>query len=291
MLHRFLFFFLVTCTSVFADSIEQPWLGCVPSDRFEPLIELCAQSVNGYHDNLVPYLIARGVDDENIIEMLFQQDLFHFAHALSILFEQDSATILKHMLGDHYSLIEGYDTQIDHVGRELFGPISFYLPLLNQMAPQLGLINTRNLVFPSTQVVKVLQEHDPKLKGVTIARIYFQSIESGQKGCLELFQTAPQDGKSPQNIEATMQRISLLTATHSSSKQTPIDHLSIQLNSVEEVQSIHQRIHQLASATLKPYQKDISHNSGDGSTQTKALMRDSKNAPFNKIVEFVYYSK
>lgn len=129
------------------------------------------------------------------------------------------------------------------------------------------------------------------MKGVTIGRIYFQSDDTGIIKCIELFQASLQDGKCPQHIAATQERLSLLTSSNKNSALTPIDHVSIELSTVEDVQNIHNHIQQLASETLKPYQKEVSHNSGDGSTQTKAVMRESKEDPFNKIVEFVHYNK
>jgi len=270
-------------------SSEKHWLGCAPADRFSALTRLSFQSLPGYSEQLVPYLIARGVPDDKTMEDLIHEDFFNLAQALSLLFESDSTCVLQRLLGEHFSLIEGSNPQIDHVGRELYGPLSFYLPLLSQIASQLGLIHQHAIVFPSTQVVKVLQQHDPSLKGVTIGRVYFQSLDQGKRGCLELFQASPQDEKNPQNVEATIQRLSLLTKSADPSSIIPIDHLSIELNSVAEVQRIHERIHNLASNTLIPNQKEVSHNPGDGSTQTKAVMRDSIEAPFNKIVEFVHY--
>lgn len=293
MLCRF-FFCLIVFTAYYNSPLiaeEQKWLGCATSNRFLPLIDLSAQNLRGYEEQLVPYLRARGVNDETVMNALFHEDLFHIAHALSILFEQDSTAILKNFLGDHFVLIEDCNTQIDHVGRELYGPISFYFSLLEQIAPQLGLNKLKHLIFPSMQVVKVLQEQDPNVKGVTIGRIYFQSDDNGNIRCLELFQASLQNGECPQDIAATQERLSLLTSSKNTSVLAPIDHLSIELSTVEDVQRIHNRIQQLSSETLKPYQKEISHNSGDGSTQTKAIMRDSNEAPFNKIVEFVHYEK
>ena len=278
----------ITATQT-AQSIENEWFGCIPTDRFSLLVHLSPQSINGYHEKLVPYLSARGVGDDVSMEILVRKDLFHIAHALSVLFEQESTNVLQSFLGEQYSLIEGYSTHIDHVGRELFGPLSFYLPLFDWIAPQIGLIHLRDIVFPSTQVVKVLQKHDPDLRGVTIGRIYFQSTENGKIRCLELFQASPQDEKFPQNIEATKARLFLLTASQSNSLLTPIDHLSLQLNTIEDVQNVHDRIHHLSSETLMPYQEKISYNPGDCSTQTKVLLRDSKATAFNKVIEFVHY--
>lgn len=269
-------------------SVDQEWLKVCALGRFSLLTHLHPQSVEGYQEKLLPYLRARGVDD-NAVELFVRKDLFHIAHALSILFEQESAHVLQHFLGDRYALIDRVDAHIDHVGRELLGSLSFYLPLLKKLSPELGLVAFMEIVFPSTQVVKVLQHYDPNISGVTIGRMYFQDISNGQIRCLELFQASSQDDQCPQKITATEDRLLLLTAPSSSSLQTPIDHLALEVGAIEDVQSIHDRIHQLASETLMPYQKTISYNPGDGSTQTKVLLRDSTETVFNKIIEFVHY--
>ena len=292
MLYRFLIFCFVVLSSYGPLGAEEhPWLGCSSSDRFLPLTDLSSQNLLGYEEQFVPYLKARGVEDEASMHAFLQEDLLHIAQALSILFEQDSAVVLHNLLGKHLILIEDGHAQIDHVGSELYGPISFYVSLLEQMAPQLGLTKSKHVIFPSTQVVKVLQKHDPDVKGVTIGRIYFQSGETETRKCIELFQASLPDGQSPQSIAATRERLSLLTSSMENSTLTPIDHVSIEFGSVEDVQKIHRRLHQLASETLKPYQKEVSYNSGDGSTQTKAVMRESKEGPFNRIVEFVHYGR
>ena len=61
------------------------------------------------------------------------------------------------------------------------------------------------------------------------------------------------------------------------------------MGTVEEIHQVHARIHELASDTLLPNQNNVSTNPGDGSTNTKALLRDSTETTFNKIVEFVHY--
>ena len=284
----FLFLFLVVFTPI--ASIAE-WFECTLTNRFEPLTQLSIRSLPEYHKLCVPYFVARGVNDEAIIENLVREDILNIEHALNVLFEQDQKKILRNFLGEYFFLIEGYNAQIDHVGRELLGPLSFYLPFLEEISSQLDLTYLRKLTFPSTQVVKVLKQYDPDLQGVTIGRIYFQSPDRLQIGCIELFQAAPQDEKNPQGIEATQERLFLLTNVKSNSIMSPIDHLSIELSSVEEVEQIHTRIHELRSEILMPNQEEVSWNPGDGSTQTKVLMRDSSKTSFNRIIEFVHYAK
>jgi hypothetical protein len=267
------------------------WIECSVADRFAPFNELPISSIPGYRERAIPYFQARGVTDESSYEDYIRQDLAHIAHALNILFEQDHEQILRHWLGRHFSLLDGYHLEIDHVGRELLGPLSFYLPLLDKLASPLRLLHVRDMVFPSTQVVKVLREHDPDLQGVTIGRVYFQDLIHDKNGCLELFQPSPVDEQCPQTVEATLTRQALLVDLKNSARLTPIDHLAIKLDSVENVQSIHRRIFELASDTLQPNQREVSYNPGDRSTQTKVLLRDSVDTPFNKIIEFVYYGQ
>jgi hypothetical protein len=260
------------------------WVGKPPSERFDPLLQA---SLN---IDLVSYLSDRGVSEEDA-NYFFEMDKKHLAHALSLVFEQDSNLILAEQMGVHIALLDDLEIKIDHVGREIYGPLSFYIPLLKEIAPQLGLINTRNIVFPSTQVVKVLQVFDPTLKGVTVGRLYFQSLDNGDTRCIELFQASTKDDKNPQSIGCTTERFSLLISSKSDSKQSPIEHLSVEVQTSEEVYRIHKRIHALACDTLFPYQQAVSYNPGDGSTNTKALMRATPDAPFNRIVEFVHYKE
>ncbi len=153
-------------------STEQDWLGCYPSERFLQLTKASPQTLPDYQQRLVPYLVDRKVSDEASWEFFVQKDLFHISHALSVLFEQASDSVLQNMMGSQASLIEGYNASIDHVGRELYGPLEFYLAILKQMAPEMRLIYLSDIVFPSTQVVKILQQHDASVQGVTLSLIH-----------------------------------------------------------------------------------------------------------------------
>lgn len=272
-------------------SLGKQWLERPPTERFNILSMLAVEAEPGYQERLLPYLQARGVYQEEEISALARQDLLHIAHALSVLFDHDHGQILQEWLGEHIHLIDGCKPQIDHVGRELLGPLSFYLPLLKKIAPQLRLVYLRDLVFPSTQVVKVLRQHDPNLREVAIGRVYFQNVSDNRIGCIEAFQTAPLDETMPQPIKATQERLALLTSDKNSSTISPIDHISVALDSIEEVQKIHQRILDHSSSTLRPAQMKVSHNPADGSMNTKVLLRDSPESAFSKIIEFVHYAK
>lgn len=207
------------------------------------------------------------------------QDLSRISQALSLLFEQQPAEFLPPFLGNYFSLLDGLSWEMDHVGRELYAPISFYLPLLKRRAEEWGLAYLGELIFPSVAVVQDLQNSDPNLKGVTVGRIYFQHVGKGFLRSLELFQAAPLDEKDPQSLQATTDRIHL----------RPIDHLAIRLNCEEEIMHLHSRIQQTASKTLQLAVQQISHNPGDGSIHTKAAIRSSEFSPFDRIIEFVYY--
>ena len=249
---------------------------------FSGLAQFSIHSLSEYQDRLVPYLKARGVQDEAVKESYAQRDLLQLADALNLYFEQDSTLVLQEFMGEHFSLIERSHYPIDHIGRELFGPLSFYLPLLKQTTPKLGLIYLGELLFPSRSVVKALQKYDSTLQGVTIGRVYFESMKNGKKGCLELFQPSPKEEAGPQSIEWSERR---------RGGEDTIDHLSIRLNRVEEVLNLHQRIYELKSETILPVMREVSYNSSDGSLHTKALIKNARSSPSNKIIEFVHYDR
>jgi hypothetical protein len=228
--------------------------------RFNSLLEL---SIREPH----PYFAARGVEESEMNDY-FQKDLFRIAEGLDMLFEKEG--VIDEFLGEYRHLLDGFEAELDHVGRELYGPISVYLPLLESIAPELHLKYLHSLVFPSTEVVKRLQSQDPALKGVTIARIF---LEEKKIRSLELFQPSLKDEKQPQHIQGTIDRLS---------SKRPVDHIAIRVSSVEDVQTIHNRILAFQSETLIPAMQTIAHNSGDGSAHTKAYVQD-------KVVEFVTY--
>lgn len=278
---RILFLFCCLVVELCGDH----WVDYHPSERFAPLTH-----ANFSREDATSYFMARNVAEDEV-EFYIRQDLYNFSQALTILFDLNANDVLSSYLGNYFYLVEGCEAEIDHVGRELYGPIPFYLSLLTEVIPQTGLLKTKEIVFPSTQVVKSLQEFDPDVKGVTIGRVYFKSISTGKTKCIELFQPSLQDGSFPQTIEGSNDRFSLLTARNCSSQQVPIDHLSVEVSDVEHIHRIHQLIHESTCETLQPCVQKIAFNPGDGSTFTKALIRDSTDQPFNKIVEFVHYKK
>lgn len=279
------------CASFSSSSLlAHDWLDAVETKRFCYLETVSPRSLPGYFEHAVPYLKARGAKEDEI-EKLVHSDLSHLSYALSLLFEQDPHAIFQEALKQYLFLINDRHPSVDHVGRELFGPLSFYLPLLKQISSQMQLVYKKDLVFSSTQIIKVLQRYDPTIKGVTIGRVYLHDKKSDRTACLELFQAAPMDNQNPQCFRATVERLSTLDDNAEESELTPIDHIAIELTSKEDVQEIHEKIHQLASETLRPNQGNVSYNPGDGSTQTKVLIRESIHKPFQRIVEFVHYEK
>ncbi len=239
-----------------------------------------SQFWTGYEERLVPYLSERGVDDPASFERCVREDLSNIEQSLQLLSKRNSKEVLQDFLGDYFFLVEEYESEIDHVGKELLGPLSFYLPLLQEICPPLGFVYLSEKVFASTSVVKLLQKEDPNLKGVTIARVYLQQLPL-KTVSLELFQASPMDEKEPQSIRATQDRLSR--------RKTPIDHLAIRLNSLEEVKSIHQRILTIECENFRRGVDEIAFNPGDGSFHTKALIRSDPNGVFDRLIEFIYY--
>ena len=259
-------------------------------DRFNPLLSLSSSSLFAWQELWVSYLNARGVNDPAAMEQLCREDLLHIAQALSLLFEEDPTRTLAHFLGEHSHLMEGHRAEIEHVGRELFGPISFYLKLLGQIAEQLDLGYLSDLVFPSTEVVKLLQKQDSGLKDITIGRVYFKNlIKSPKIASLELFQASSKDGKNPQHFNATQIRLSALCNSFHALDIIPIDHIAVRIDTIDDVQKIHDRISWMRSETAIPALQEVSYNFGDRSAHTKILLRDAEDRPFNRIVEFINY--
>ena len=220
---------------------------------------------------------------------MVKTDLYNLAHALSAIFAEDHEIILKAFFGPHYQLIEDKDAEIDHIGRELLGPLTFYLSLLQENSQMFGLHYVSHLIFLSTQVVKNLAEEDPEIRGVTIGRIYFRHQVNETIRCLELFQTAMPDGSFPQKVEKTIERLSITLSPDEKPHITPIDHLAIRFGHPDDIKNIHEKIIQAQSEIVRPYQMKVSYNPSDQSTNTKVLFRDSNRSAFNKIVEFISY--
>ncbi len=237
-----------------------------------------------HHDQFVSYFKARGVLVESKMHGYIQTDLSNLVRDLNLLFKENHDDIINVYLGSHVTVLGSSKRHMDHIGRELFGPIQIYLNWLTELAPKLGLKYLRHQVFPSTQVVKVLQSQDPNVRGVTIGRIYFSALGHSQIGALELFQVALLNGDHPQDIRHTFERV----YSSGDSKVVPIEHVSIELNSIEAVNGVQKHLSERAQqdASLKLYQESVSYNPGDGSTNTKFII---EGAGKKKIVELVHY--
>jgi hypothetical protein len=284
------------------------WLDITPDDRFSPLIGCNLRRRESYRRDVVPYLRARGVADDLMIEQFVRLDLEHLAHALTVVFSSDHEVVLKSIMPDHlYLVINEVNPIIDHVGRELFGPIDFYLEVLHDLAPRLGLdhqplppgdkiTSNGDAVFQSVQVVEALRQFDPDLEGVTIAKIFFAERDRpSATGCLELFQPALRDGSAPQCHRHTVERLANLHSDTSEggatlSMQPPICHISIEAPDVDTVHAIHDVAKTDTSGMLMPYVDRVVENRGDHSTNTKLSVKSHPDSPlFNKIIEVVYH--
>jgi hypothetical protein len=284
---------------------DEWWLGIEPDPRFLPLIDCNLERRADYRSQVVPYLRARGADDDQMIELLVRIDLENLAHAFTILFCSDHELVLRSVMPEHlYRVIEGVQPVIDHVGRELFGPVDFYLELLRELAPRCGLhhraqppgpttTGAGDIVFQSVQVVEALRQFDPDLGGVTIAKTYFADQTMAADHCLELFQPALRDGGSPQCHRHTVERLTNLhiesVGSAGLSLQPPICHLSIEAPDVATVHAIHDVVANDTSGMLMPYVDRVTLNPGDHSTNTKLSIRSHPDSPvYNKIIEVVH---
>ncbi len=308
-----------------SDTIE--WLDVTVDARFQPLINYDFQHREDYHLKVIPYLKGRGIDAQNKIEMFVKVDLYNLAHALTIIFEMDRNIILQQIMPLHlFQVIQDVESEIDHVGRELFGPLDFYLDILREQAESLKLNHiilpegnnvseNGDIVFQSVQVVQALRQTDNHLKGVTIAKIYLKDIQSpSTKGCLELFQVALRDCSSPQNYRFTLARLANLYANENNGRiykmidrdinkgyitedgkiplVTPVCHISIRARDVQTVYDVHKAAKDDKTGMIMLYLDKVSTNPGDGSVNTKIAIRSDLGTPlYNKIIEVAHFDE
>lgn len=71
--------FLLIFISPFTLSARNEWLENTPLERFSCLAEVPPQSIEGYNEKVIPYFLARGVDDEEAIVNYVSEDLVHIA--------------------------------------------------------------------------------------------------------------------------------------------------------------------------------------------------------------------
>ncbi|MCP5003214.1 MAG: hypothetical protein GY941_04565 [Planctomycetes bacterium] len=307
------------------DMVE--WLDVNVDARFQPLINYDFQHRADYHLNVIPYLKDRGIVGENKVEMFVKVDLYNLAHALTIIFEMDQNIILQNIMPLHlFQVIQDVESEIDHVGRELFGPLDFYLDILREQAERLKLNHIvlpegknvseyGDIVFQSVQVVKALRHTDKQLKGVTIAKIYLKDNKNpSTKGCLELFQVALRDRSFPQNYRFTLARLANLYANVNNWRiykiigrdinkgyitedgkiplVTPVCHISIRARDVKTVHDVHKAAMDDKTGMIMLYLDRVSTNPGDGSVNTKIAIRSDLDIPlYNKIIEVAHFDE
>ncbi len=263
---------------------------------------------------ILPYFKSRGVMDKDLVKRLITLDLKNIDQALDAIFYPTHPSIASAFIKNLPFNIKLSSTNIEHVGRELFGPLNFYLQLLSEQSESMGLTHDLypqgkgvtkdgNFVFPSVQVVKSLRYHDPNVKGVTIGRIYF--TKNKYRAGLELFQASSLNNQQPQDISFTLQRMISLIISPEKLKTwrslpgsnhckltlpEPVDHIAVMLPSKRSIYTIHQAAKHIDSPNLKLYLDKVAFNPNDKSTNTKIAVRASySGAPFNKIIEFVHY--
>ena len=299
------------------------WLTVQASPRFAPLINYDFVSDPSYMKTVVPYLEARGIDNSDEQIRRVSADLYNLGQALTVMFEANAEAILSAVLpADFMSLFDPQDRAIDHVGRELFGPLPFYLGIMQSTAPQLSLTHVAlsaaeyvtpsgDLVFPSTGVIKDLREVDPALSGVTVARIYFREAPRATARCVELFQAATLAGEDPQQDSYMLARMANLYASQDATlyKQidvqrregfvglngaiplvSPLSHIALQVADIDAVYAAQRYAEQDDSGWVRPYIDKVSFNPADGSSNAKLLIRSPGKLPlYNTIVEIVHY--
>lgn len=283
------------------------WLDVAPGPAFAALMGADVRSRPDFGSVVVPYMNQRGVEDEEAIEDYARIDLAHLAQAFTILFAADHNQILSSMMPDHlYQVIHDVRPTIDHVGREIFGPIDFYLSILHDLADDLGIVHDPlsagpnvtergDMVFGSVQVVEALHQFDPDLQGVTIGRTAFTSAaDPSHTCCVELFQPSLRDNSAPQPYGRTLERMSNLHAESNRagdglSLEPPICHISIRAPRVETVYELHEVAKSDATGMVMPYVENVAVNPADGSTNTKISIRHSVDNPvYNQIIEIVH---
>ena len=283
------------------------WLDIRPSERFTPLIDLNLARRVSYRERVVPYLNRRGVDDSVMVEQLVRIDLGHIAHALTVLFDTNHASVLQSMLPSSVSsLVSGREPVIDHVARELFGPLDFYLEILSEMAPRLGLEHLihspeedvtghGDAVYQSIEVLAALRRFDPDLDGVTIAEALFRDTDRpSHRGCLELIQPADRAGLHPQCHRHTIERMTnLLTESGGTGLplQPPICHLGVKAPDDTIVVQIHDAARHDTSGMVLPPVEPVPDTAGPG-TSTRLSIRATPDAPvYNRIIEVAHNSR
>ncbi|MEM8661984.1 MAG: hypothetical protein AAGF35_13955 [Pseudomonadota bacterium] len=299
------------------------WLSVEATPRFAALVNYDFKADPEFARTVVPYLRERGVLDEEQQVKRIRADFYNLGHALTVMFAVDPQAILSEALpADFFQLFDSDNREIDHVGRELFGPLSFYLAIMQRLAPSMGLThaplpagdyvtNQGDLVFPSTGVIQDLREIDPALSGVTVGRIYFHEKGADSARCVELFQSATMKATDPQQDDFMLARSANLYAGVDAvlyglidlhrregfvSQQgtiplvSPLSHIALRVRDIDTVYAAQRYAKQDSSGLVQPYIDKVSFNAADASTNSKVLIRNPGPLPlFNTIVEIVHY--
>ena len=302
------------------------WLGIRIHKRFQLIVDCRIEEDPDYENFVIPYLKLRGIHDERTIRKFVQIDLQNLAHALTLLFESNHRHVLSKVLPmEAYSdAFKKIDIKIDHVGRELLGPLSFYLNILKNSADKMELSHVSlpsgpkvtpegNKIFPSTQTVEALRQFDPYLEGVTICRIFFIDRHTREKRNLELFQASSEKGFSPQHYTYTLARLAILQLDPEQIELinriepdlktgfvtpearipivSPICHLSVQVEEEALIFFLHNMFNKKQAGKIKTYLDEPSSNKADNSFNTKLLACETVEGHhiYNKLLEMVYY--
>ncbi|WP_298768591.1 hypothetical protein [uncultured Shewanella sp.] len=300
------------------------WLGVALADRFRPLADYDFEQDPDYQKGVIPYLQTRGVQDQVLARRLVKADCYNLAQALSVLYSANQYQFFKQVLP--MSLLEKVrnNAHIDHVGRELFGPIDFYFKVLMQLSPRLGLKHHKlpsgvnvtkqgNLLFLSTSVVKEIARYNSNVKAVGIGRIYFSPLKGNALlGNLELFQLADLNRQYAQPYENTLIRMANLYVDSTQGlypfvkgfgpedqvnipHRFPIGHFAIEVNKISVLKAILTLVQREKLVPITLFSDEIAYNSGDGSRNLKLVLSPPTLAAqakpfFNRIIEFVQYS-
>lgn len=289
----------------------QSWL-TVNSAAFRLSETVVAIGSGEAYKQLVGYFAERGITHEETVKRLIRLDLMHIEQALGMLFHTPTGLIseLLSELGIKGDCVSA--CRVEHVGRELLGPVDIYLKYLTEQAPSLGLHHdpfTRNgatvegnLIFNSTQVVASLQKLDANLSGVTIGRIYFKPASGPNASSgLELFQASAMSNHRPQHILYSLKRLaSLVTAENRPAAEkadkpvtghchTAVGHIAIEVPEKQTLETLLQQARLAQHGNITLYQDRISFNPADGSHNVKVVINDAMPHRSQRIVEFIFY--
>ena len=230
-----------------------------------------------FNQKFLPFLAKRGVENKDKCIEFFQRDLGFINTALKMLFS-DQANYFD-------SLIENLPItflNLDHVGIEVFGPLSFYKVLIQDYFLYQDWKLIKEKTFPSNQVYNLLKRFDPHLSGVMITKLYFQNSKNLQKRCFELFQASSKEG-TPQSVFFTDLRLS----SQEDQGCIPINHVAFEVDK-KNLKKIFEFFsnNESSFSSCEPH---ISHNPYDDSYQMKIISQRKLLDPAIRILEFISY--